>query len=126
MTIEIRKTADIELLNDAISSFNKVSDTLVQYYKSLEEKVVALTQEVDHKKQLLNSILDSIDIGVVFFDSEGIIRMINRAVEELLSVREDEIIGQSSLGVSIDGDLIIPKSQKPFHALISRRDVYDK
>lgn len=126
MNIDVKKSADIELLSDAINSFNRVSDTLVQYYRSLEEKVVALTQEVDHKKQLLNSILDSIDIGVVFFDSDGIIRMINHAVEELLNVTEGEILGRNSLGVNIDGDLIIPKSAKPFNALISRRDVYDK
>ncbi|HIJ60242.1 MAG TPA: PAS domain S-box protein [Nitrospirae bacterium] len=126
MSFEANKSTNIELLSDAINSFNKVSDTLVQYYRSLEEKVTALTQEVDHKKQLLNSILDSIDIGVVFFDSNGIIRMINRSVEELLSVTEAEIIGRSSLGVVIDGDLMIPKNSKPFHALISRRDVYDK
>ncbi len=126
MTVEATKHSNIELLSDAINSFNKVSDTLLQYYKNLEEKVLVLTKEVDHKKQLLNSILDSIDIGVVFFDKEGIIRSINRAAAELIKVNPEEIIGKPSLGAAVEGDMIIPKRGSPFFALISQRDVIDE
>lgn len=119
------KDTNIELLSDAINSFNRVSDTLLQYYRNLEEKVVALTKEVDHKKQILNSILDSIDIGVIFFDTEGIIKMINRAAEELINADPEEMIGRRSLGASIEGNMIIPEKGRPFFALISQRDVID-
>lgn len=58
---------DIGLLTKAIESINSVSSTLMQYYQTLEDRVKVLTDEVDQKKQLLDSILDSIDVGVVFF-----------------------------------------------------------
>ncbi len=124
-SVPARSINNIELLSDAIHSFNRVSDTLLQHYRSLEERVIVLTKEVDHKKQLLNSILDSIDIGVVFFDTEGIIKMINRAAEELINADPEEMIGKRQLGAAIEGDMIIPKKGKPFFALISRRDVVD-
>ncbi len=126
MTTETFNHTKIALLSDAINSFNRVSDTLLQHYKNLEEKVLVLTREVDHKKQLLNSILDSIDIGVVFFDREGIIRIINRAAEELIHADPEEMIGKDSLGAIIEGDMIIPQKGRPFFALISQRDVLDE
>ncbi len=130
--------ADIELLNKAIESFNSASATLTLYYKTLEDKVELLTEEVEHKKRLLNSILDSIDVGVVFFDKQGIIRLINSAVERLLSVKSDKIIGGRSLRAEIGDDAgakrpdrrarmlrILPEKGKPFYALVSNSPVND-
>src|SRR5271157_3875321 len=117
--------ADIELLNKAIESFNSASATLSHYYKALEDKVILLTEEVEHKKRLLNSILDSIDVGVVFFDNQGTIRLVNSAVEQLLSVKAGEIIGGDSLRAEIRDDMILPENGKPFYALLSRSAVND-
>ena len=117
--------ADIELLNKAIASFNSASETLTQYYRTLEDKVELLTEEVEHRKRLLNSILDSIDIGVVFFDKQGTIRLVNSAVERLLSVNADDIIGGESLRAEINDEMIIPENGKPFYALVSSSTVND-
>ncbi|MBF0505315.1 MAG: PAS domain-containing protein [Nitrospirae bacterium] len=117
--------ADIELLNKAIESFNSASATLTHYYKTLEDKVELLTEEVEHKKRLLNSILDSIDVGVVFFDKQGVIRLVNSAVEQLLSVKADEIIGGESLRAEIREGTIVPENGKPFYALVSSSAVND-
>lgn len=124
--VSSKKETELDLLNDAIKSFNKVSETLLQYYTSLEEKVEVLTKEVDHKKQLLNSILDSIDIGVVFFDTSGVVRLTNRAAGELLQIPPDRLIGMTNICRLIDTDRIVPHNGKPFFALISQRDVLDK
>jgi hypothetical protein len=56
-----------ELLNEAILKINTASEALVRYYQVLEERIKLLTEEVDQKKRLLSSIIDSIDIAVVFF-----------------------------------------------------------
>ncbi len=118
--------ADIELLSKALESFNAASATLAQYYKTLEDKVGLLTKEVEHKKQLLDSILDSIDVGVVFFDKDGIIRLVNSAAESLLNIKAGEVTGGTSLHAVIHDEMIEPESGKPFHALVSRSDVEDK
>lgn len=117
--------ADIELLSKAIESFNATSSTIMQYYRTLEEKVTLLTEEVDHKKQLLDSILDSIDVGVVFFDSDGVIRLINNAAEKLLNVDAETLVGGVSLHASIREEVIMPENGNSFYALVSRSDVKD-
>ncbi|MBZ0156328.1 MAG: PAS domain-containing protein [Alphaproteobacteria bacterium] len=117
---------DISLLNQAIESFNSASATLTQYYRNLEEKVGRLTEEVEHKKQLLDSILDSIDVGVIFFDGGGVIRLVNSAAERLLTIRAEKIIGGDSFRASLNGEVIVPENGKPFYALVSRSDVCDR
>jgi signal transduction histidine kinase len=117
------KDEDIGLLNRAIESFNSVSSTLVQYYQTLEERVKVLTEEVDQKKQLLDSILDSIDVGVVFFDKDGVIRLINKAAEVLLSVDSGKVAGGTSLYAVFNDDLVTPEKGRPFPALISDAEV---
>ncbi|MCL5062584.1 MAG: ATP-binding protein [Nitrospiraceae bacterium] len=117
---------NVDLLNKAIETFNSASATLVQYYSTLEDKVCLLTEEVDHKKQLLDSILDSIDIGVVFFDRDGIIRIINNAAESLLNINANDVIGGKSIHAEIHEEVIVPDKGKPFYALVSRLNVKDK
>lgn len=116
---------NVDLLNKAIETFNSASATLVQYYSTLEDKVRLLTEEVDHKKQLLNGILDSIDVGVVFFDRDGIIRTMNKAAECLLNINASDAIGGISIHAEIHEEVIVPANGKPFYALVSRSDVTD-
>jgi|WetSurMetagenome_2_1015567.scaffolds.fasta_scaffold00033_62 signal transduction histidine kinase len=117
------KEQDIGLLNQAIESINSVSSTLMQYYQTLEDRIKALTEEVDQKKQLLDSILDSIDVGVVFFDKDGTIRLINKSAEGMLCVDAAKVIGGSSLYAEISDDDVIPENGRPFHAIISNAEV---
>lgn len=118
--------ADVELLNKALESFNAASTTLMQYYRSLEDKVTLLTEEVEHKKRLLDSILDSVDVGVVFFDKDGRVQLVNAAAEELLGVGAGEIVGGDSIRAVIEGEVITPERGKPFYALVSRSEVRDR
>jgi signal transduction histidine kinase len=117
------KEQDIGLLSQAIESINSVSSTLMQYYQTLEDRIKVLTEEVDQKKQLLDSILDSIDVGVVFYDKDGKIRLINKAAEGLLCVDSAKVIGGDSLHAEIIDDNVIPENGSPFHALISNLEV---
>jgi two-component system sensor histidine kinase FlrB len=127
----IKNGQNIDLLNKAIESFNSASATLVQYYSALENKVVLLTEEVEYKKQLLNSILDSIDVGVIFFDKNGMVSIINKAAESLLNVNSADVIGQESIYAEIHAEthaeihnsVIKPDNGRPFYALVSRLDV---
>ncbi|MCL0040805.1 ATP-binding protein [Thermodesulfovibrionales bacterium] len=116
----------VDLLSKAIETFNSASVTLVQYYNTLEDKVRLLTEEVDHKKQLLNSILDSIDVGVIFFDKEGFIRIMNNASESLLRVNANDLIGGMSIHAEIHDDVIVPENGKSFYAIVSFLDVRDR
>lgn len=115
-----------KLLNEAILKINTASEALIKYYRVLEEKIKLLTEEIDREKRLLSSIIDSIDIAVVFFDREGVIRLINRACESLFNVKAEDTVGQKKLPIEIKKDLVYPaNSTKPFYAIVSQSDVFD-
>jgi len=115
-----------ELLNEAILKINTASEALVKYYQVLEEKIKLLTEEVDQKKRLLSSIIDSIDIAVVFFDREGVIRLINKAGELLFGIKAEEVIGKRELPIKIENEKVYPlNSKKPFYAILSQSEVLD-
>ncbi|BCB96479.1 sensor histidine kinase [Dissulfurispira thermophila] len=117
---------NVDLLNKAIETFNSASAKLIQYYSTLEDKVRLLTEEVDHKKQLLDSILDSIDVGVIFFDRDGVVRIMNKAAETLLGINVSNVIGGKSIYAEIHKDVIVPSNGRPFYALISQSGVTDR
>lgn len=115
-----------QLLNEAIVKINTASEALVRYYQVLEEKIKLLTEEVEEKKRLLSSIIDSIDIAVVFFDRDGVIRLINKSAESLFCINSEEILGMKELPIKIEDEVIYPaNSKKPFYAIISRSQVLD-
>ncbi|MBN2654431.1 MAG: PAS domain-containing protein [Nitrospirae bacterium] len=121
-----KKTADLELLNKAMETFNSASTSLLAYYSALEDKVKLLTQEVEHKKQQLDSILDSIDMGVIFFDTTSTVTLINSAAKNLLGVTDQDIVGATDIRAEINDSMIIPENSRPFPALYSETDVLDK
>ncbi len=115
-----------ELLNEAILKINTASEALVKYYKVLEEKIKLLTEEVDEKKRLLSSIIDSIDIAVVFFDRDHVIRLVNKSAERLFGISSEEVLGKRDLPIKIEGELVYPaNSIKPFYAIVSSSQVLD-
>ena len=122
----MKKEIHQELLNEALTRINTASEALKKYYEVLEDKIKLLTEEVEQKKRLLSSILDSIDIGVVFFDSDGVIRLINKAGENLFNLRAEEVIGRKDLGIKLEEDKVIPNyPARPFYAIASQSDVFD-
>lgn len=114
---------DIALLKQAIDRFNTASSTLMSSYRTLEEQVRLLTEEVEHKKQLLNSILDSIDVGVVYYDGAGTVQLINRAAEQLLGVSDTDVIGRATLPAVFSEDQVVCDDGKSFPAILSRSEV---
>lgn len=114
---------DITLLNQAIERFNSASTAVMAYYQTLEERVRLLTEEVDHKKQLLNSILDSIDVGVVYFDGSGVVQLVNSTAERLLDAPAVSLIGTASLPAVFGEQHVACSGGKKFPAIISRSEV---
>ncbi len=119
----IENPQDITLLGQAIERFNSASSAVMAYYQTLEERVRLLTDEVEHKKQLLNSILDSIDVGVVYFDGNGVVQLVNKTAECLLEASASTLAGSVSLPAVFSEQTVVCASGKEFPAIISRADV---
>ncbi|MCS7203109.1 MAG: ATP-binding protein [Thermodesulfovibrio sp.] len=115
-----------ELLSEALKKINSASEALIKYYQLLEDKVKLLTEEVEQKKRLLSSIIESIDIAVVFFDRDGVIRLVNKAAEALFKINAQEVIGKRKLPIKIEDEKVYPlNSEKGFYAILSETEVFD-
>ncbi len=86
--INITRDDEIGLL---IDSFNKMLDDLQDGKQSLEQAY----QESDRRRLSMESILESINTGVIFFDRSGRIVTINNAACSLLNVDRSAIEGSS-------------------------------
>ncbi|HMK44638.1 MAG TPA: ATP-binding protein [Dissulfurispiraceae bacterium] len=117
---------DVALLGQAIEQFNSASSAVLTYYRTLEDKVRLLTEEVDQKKQLLNSILDSIEVGVVFYDADGTVQLLNRAAEEMLGVSASAVIGTREIPAVFSDDDVLRADGRRFPAIISRAGVHNQ
>lgn len=67
--------SEVGLLNDAFSEFNRVSESLITHYGSLERRIDELKNQVERKnaqleraQTYLQDILDSLPVGVIVLD----------------------------------------------------------
>jgi len=86
--IVLKRDDEIGLL---INSFNKMLDDLQDGKQSLEKAY----KESDRRRLSMESILESINTGVIFFDRTGRITTVNNAACYMLNIERSAIEGQS-------------------------------
>ena len=90
--INLKRDDEIGLL---INSFNRMLDDLQEGKQSLEKAY----KESDRRRLSMESILESINTGVIFFDRSGRIITMNNAACSLLNVERSAMEGSSYRGL---------------------------
>ncbi len=76
-----------------IASFNRMSERLARSEEEVEHTRAGLTrknQELEDRRQLMETVLETVGAGVVVVDAEGIITGLNAAICGLLDVSGDQ------------------------------------
>ncbi|MDY6844283.1 MAG: PAS domain S-box protein, partial [Thermodesulfobacteriota bacterium] len=125
---------NVELLNEAIVSFNTTALQLGEYYSRLRERVSELDIEIREKneqlqknlyekeevKNYLNNILESLPTGVIVIDELGKITTFNKTAERITNYSRKETIGSDF------SMLMIPRGKKTkaqdFEFSLKRKD----
>ncbi len=88
-----------ELLKEAFQGFWKASLELQRYYRSLEERVRELTEELERSRlereemaQLLEEVMESLSSGVLVVE-KGKVVALNTAAQEILDLPKEAILG---------------------------------
>lgn len=79
-----------------IASFNRMSERLARSEEEVEHTRAGLTrknQELEERRRLMETVLETVGTGVVVVDAEGTITGLNAAVCRLLAVQGD-LVGQ--------------------------------
>ena len=119
----------LEGFTESFASFNKITQKLRSAYKNLEEKFEDLNlklektnrelrQSLAEKEKIsnyLNNILESLTSGVVALSLEEEITLFNRAAEDILGYKTDEVLGkkyQAIMGKGVDQKMTLPYTLK--------------
>jgi two-component system, NtrC family, nitrogen regulation sensor histidine kinase NtrY len=76
-----------------IASFNRMSERLARSEEEVEHTRAGLTrknQELEDRRRLMETVLETVGTGVVVVDAEGIITGLNAAICDLLDVSGDQ------------------------------------
>lgn len=113
-----------ELLKEAFEGFRRASIELRRYYRSLEERVRELTQELEHSRlerertaQLLEEVMESLSSGVLVVEG-GRIAALNTSAEEILEVPREALLGLPLEEVSLLGVPPDPEVPRPFRGKV--------
>lgn len=100
--------AELGTLVDAFAHFNEVAAQLSAAYRRLEERVEGLThqledkdrelysrvRELDRVTKFLNSLLESLPVGVVAVDMEERVTVFNRTAAEMTGFGPESVLGK--------------------------------
>jgi two-component system, chemotaxis family, CheB/CheR fusion protein len=99
---------ELETTNEELHSTNEELETMNEELQSTNEELEAINNELRERSaevtelnQFLQSILGSLQSGVVVLGPDMNIRAWNRQAEELWGLRSDEVIGQHFLNLDI-------------------------
>jgi len=99
---------ELSSFTSSYAHFNKITQKLQKAYRALEERFENLNlkleqtnnqlrqslAEKDRISNYLNNILESLNSGVLAVDLKGRVTLCNRAAEEILGFKTDEILGK--------------------------------
>jgi two-component system nitrogen regulation sensor histidine kinase NtrY len=91
-----------------IDSFNRMTDDLKTNKLELEEANLTLQRailELDRKGRYLETLLESIDAGVISVDPDGVVTTYNRSAKRMLGLPTEAVLGRSFRQVFRDPSL---------------------
>ncbi|MDF1614564.1 sensor histidine kinase [Desulfurivibrio dismutans] len=89
LEFELEKTSGDEM-GTLVDSFNRMTRDLLTSRRQIEQNA----QELDRRRRYTETILQNVAAGVISLDDSGRVITINRFAEELLKVRQKEIVGR--------------------------------
>ena len=102
-----------------------VTGQTVQIKRLVEKK----TRDLNAERQFLQTVLDSVQVGILACDEKGALTLFNHAAEKIYGkcLREDkpeQWLEYFELQ-SLDGDSLLQKGENPLHRLLNSQEVID-
>ncbi|SOD92820.1 PAS domain S-box protein [Spirosoma fluviale] len=94
----VQVAGDVLFSVNDITRLKQVEEELRTANLELEQRVIRRTAEVRQLAALQGAILKYVGVGVAATDTNGIIQLINPALEAMTGYRADELVGQRTTG----------------------------
>jgi two-component system CheB/CheR fusion protein len=122
---ELQSTVEeLETTNEELQSTNEELETMNEELQSSNEEMETVNAEIrdrgaelDRANAFLETVLTSLQVGVVVVDQEIVIRTWNRSAENIWGLRSDEVVGTNFL--NLDSGLPTEKLRNMVRACLS-------
>lgn len=84
----------LDMIEQALDSFNTASESLKKYYGKLEQRVSELDVELEEERKCLDNILQSLPVGVIVLNLNGKVTNLNKYAMEMIGVGLKEAVGK--------------------------------
>ena len=121
---ELQSTVEeLETTNEELQSTNEELETINEELQSTNDELHTINEtlrerslELDEARSFLESLVDSIQFGMIVVDRDMRIAVWNRACEELWGLRMDETVGKAltALDIQLSMEVIKPMIGKAF------------
>jgi two-component system CheB/CheR fusion protein len=99
---ELQSTIEeLETTNEELQSSNEELETMNEELESTNAELQKRTFEADSVNSFMNSVISSLELGVVVIDRSLRVQMWNSRSEDLWGVRSDEAVGQALTNLDI-------------------------
>ena len=93
VSVPVRQSdGDVASLGD---TFNK----MIQELKTQRNELLSAKDQVDERRRFSEAVLSGVTAGVIGVDHDGVISIVNRSAEQMLSIRSDAVTGRRLVDV---------------------------
>jgi two-component system, NtrC family, nitrogen regulation sensor histidine kinase NtrY len=103
-----------------VNSFNKMTSDLRKGKEEIEqtyEKLYKSNEELNQRKQYMETVLANIGTGVISIDAQGRITTINHSAREMLRIKTEELLGKPYQ------EVLQPEHKDMLHELLDNLDL---
>jgi two-component system nitrogen regulation sensor histidine kinase NtrY len=103
-----------------VNSFNKMTSDLRKGREEIEEtykKLWISNEELNQRKQYMETVLANIGTGVISVDAQGRISTINHSAREMLQIKTDKVLGRRYQ------EILLPEHKALLHDLLANLDL---
>ncbi|MEW6184883.1 MAG: ATP-binding protein [Thermodesulfobacteriota bacterium] len=116
-SVDLEAKDEFELL---VNSFNKMTSDLKKGKEEIEQtyqKLWKSNEEINQRKQYMETVLANIGTGVISIDAEGRISTINHSAREMLRLQTDQVLGRRY------EEILRPEQKVMLHELLDNLDL---
>jgi two-component system nitrogen regulation sensor histidine kinase NtrY len=116
-SVEMKAKDEFGLL---VNSFNKMTSDLKKGKEEIEQthqKLWKSNEELNQRKQYMETVLANIGTGVISIDAQGKISTINHSAQEMLQIKTEKVLGRRYL------EILQPEHKALLHELLANLDL---
>ena len=111
---------ELQSTNEELETMNEELQATNEELQTLNQELVERTEELDQVNEFMESILNSLQAGVLVVDQQLNVQVWNRKMEDMWGLRQDEVSGLSMLNLDIG--LPVERLKVPFWEALRSKD----